>query len=199
MTNRPHRPAFEIIFIHDDIQRTLSIWHQGRTDRVQGLQMEFARAVLGRVIPAESPRDTRIYNLDKFLSSIFLFCPRPELGIARVVVREIVVRVSGLEPCKLSIVLGATASADVLHRRLQAMLHGIRPSLLQVERIRTYVEFEQDADGKRLEPCTFDLRTPNSCNLKDDARGVLIQRMLEDHGVELRQPTEEPADVAKLF
>ena len=49
MTNRPHRPAFEIIFIHDDIRRTLSIWHQGRMERVQDLQVAFAGVVLGAV------------------------------------------------------------------------------------------------------------------------------------------------------
>lgn len=29
MTRRPHNPAFEIIFIHNDEERTLSIWHEG--------------------------------------------------------------------------------------------------------------------------------------------------------------------------
>ena len=69
MTNRPHRPAFEIIFIHDDIRRTLSIWHQGRQERVQGLQVAFAQAVLGRVIPARSPRDLRVYDLGSISGS----------------------------------------------------------------------------------------------------------------------------------
>ena len=55
MTSRPHRPAFEIIFIHDDDQRTLSIWHEGRKERIQDLQVTFARAVIGREIAAGKP------------------------------------------------------------------------------------------------------------------------------------------------
>ena len=49
MTRRPHRPAFEIIFIHDDVQRTLSIWHQGKRERIGDLQVAFAKAVLVRI------------------------------------------------------------------------------------------------------------------------------------------------------
>ena len=56
MTNRPHRPAFEIIFIHDDIRRTLSIWHEGRKERVQDLQVAFAQA---RIAPRPPRRSRR--------------------------------------------------------------------------------------------------------------------------------------------
>ena len=55
MTKRPHRPAFEIIFIHDDEQQTLSIWHQGKKERINDLQVAFAKAVLGQDIPTGKP------------------------------------------------------------------------------------------------------------------------------------------------
>ena len=73
MTRRPHKPAFEVIFIHDDEQRTLSIWHQGKKERVNDLQVVFANAVLGQAIPRESPRDDRAYDLDAFLDPYFIF------------------------------------------------------------------------------------------------------------------------------
>ena len=107
MTNRPHRPAFEIIFIHDDIRRTLSIWHQGRKERVQDLQVAFALAVLGRVIPARSPRDLRVYDLGMFLDPDFTFRPSPQLGIKQAVIREMDVRVRGPSGYKVDIKLDA--------------------------------------------------------------------------------------------
>jgi hypothetical protein len=76
MTKRPHRPAFEIIFIHDDSQQTLSIWHRGKKERIVDLQVAFARAILGRDIPRQSPRDDRVYDLDVFLDPDFIFRPR---------------------------------------------------------------------------------------------------------------------------
>jgi hypothetical protein len=39
MTKRPYKPAFEIIFIHEDQQQTLTIWHQGKRERVKDLQV----------------------------------------------------------------------------------------------------------------------------------------------------------------
>ena len=194
MTNRPHRPAFEIIFIHDDGQRTLSIWHEGRKDRIQDLQVAFARAVIGCEIPAESPRDDRVYDLDLFLDQRFVFEPRAELGIARAEVRQMDVRVGGSQPYKIGVELGTTTPSYVLYAPIRAMLDNVPRTMRHVIRVRIAVEFEQSADGDRLTPCTFDVRTPNSCNLPDDIRGVLIQRLLEDHGVEPRRPDREASD-----
>ncbi len=42
MTKRPYNPAFEIIFVHNERDRTLSIWHHGQADRVRDLQVAFA-------------------------------------------------------------------------------------------------------------------------------------------------------------
>ena len=89
MTNRPHRPAFEIIFIHDDSQRTLSIWHRRPEGRIRGsCRWRLRRAVLGREIPAESPRDDRVYDLDVFLDPALSVSAAAELGIARAEVRQ---------------------------------------------------------------------------------------------------------------
>ena len=191
MTNRPHRPAFEIIFIHDDGQRTLSIWHEGRRDRIQDLQVAFAQTVIGCEIPAESPRDDRVYDLDQFLEPAFLFQPSAEPGIARAAVRQMDIRIRGSQPYKVSIELGAATPGHFLYAPIRAILESVPPSMRQVVRVRIAVEFEQNADGDRLKPCMFDVRTPNSCNLTDDTRGALIQRMLEDHGFEPRRPASE--------
>jgi hypothetical protein len=199
MTNRPHRPAFEIIFIHDDIRRSLSIWHQGRQERVQGLQVAFAQAVLGRVIPARSPRDLRVYDLGRFLDPDFTFRPSPQLGIKQAVVREMDVRVAGPSGCKVDIKLDALTPSHVLHSFLEVLLQAIRPSLVQVTRVHLHVEFESNLDGHQLEPCTFDLRMPNACTLQQDAAGILIRRMLEDHGIEPSQPADEKSDVGSLL
>jgi hypothetical protein len=199
MTNRPHRPAFEIIFIHDDIRRTLRVWHQGRKERVQDLQVAFALAVLGRAIPARSPPDLRVYDLGPFLNPDFTFRPSPQLGIKQAVVREMDVRVAGPSGFKFDMKLDALTPSHVLYSLLGPLLQIIRPTLVQVTRARLQVEFEPNRDGDRLEPCTFDLRVPNACSLQDDAAGILIQRMLEDHGIEPRQPAHEKADVGSLL
>jgi hypothetical protein len=199
MTNRPHRPAFEIIFIHDDTRRTLNIWHKGGKERVQGLQAAFAQAVLGCVIPARSPRDLRVYDLSKFLDPDFTFRPSPKLGIKQAIMREMDVRVSGPSGCKIDMKLDATTPPHVLQGLLQALLHVIPPSLVQATRVRLQVEFDSDPVIGELAPRTFDLRMPNVCTLQEDPADIVIRRMLEDHGIGPLQPSHETANVGLLF
>ena len=187
MTKRPHAPAFEIVFIHDDEQQTLSIWHQGKKERVNDLQVAFAQAVLGQEVQRESPRDDRAYDLDAFLDAEFKFRPKPELGIARVDLRRIGVRVLGPESCMISIDVGEKTPAHVLQQRLKAAAHGIAPSMIKVSRVGMRVTFEKGPDDKRPKTRTFDIVWPNSCSLQNDSHGILIQRMLADHGIEPRR------------
>ena len=193
MTKRPHAPAFEIVFIHDDEQQTLNTWHQGKKDRVNDLQVAFARAVLGREIERQSPRDDRAYDLDGFLDAEFSFQPRPELGISRVDVRRIGVRVFGPEPCTIHIEVGDKTPTHVLQQRLKAATYGIGSSMLKVARIGMRVTFEKGADDGRPKTRTFDIVWPNSCSLQNDSYGILIQHMLADHGIEpRRRKADEP-------
>jgi hypothetical protein len=116
------------------------------------------------------------------------------LGIARAEVREIRVQSLGSQPCTLSVELGAKTTAGILRQQVAVMLQAISPSMLRVRRVRIRAEFDQSLDQDPLKPCTFDLSTPNSCNLPDDERGILIQRLLEENGVEPRPPVSEPPD-----
>jgi hypothetical protein len=194
MTRRPHKPAFEIIFIHDDTQQTLSIWHEGKKERVNDLQVTFAKAVLGQDIPRESPRDDRVYDLDAFLDPGFIFKPRSALGIARVDVRKIGIRVLGAEPYSFSIHLGDKTPGHILHQRLKAATSDIRPSALKVSRVGMRVTFDPGPRDTQPKTRSFELAWPNSCSLQNDSRGLLIQRMLAEHGIEPKWPTDDKVD-----
>ena len=194
MTRRPHRPAFEIIFVLDDEQRTLSIWHQGKRERIVDLQVAFAKAVLGQDILRESPRDDRVYDLDVFLDPDFIFRPRPELGIASAEVRKIGIRVLGAEQHSINISLGATTSGLVLYHRLKVATADVPKSMLRVAKIGARATFDPEAGRTRQTPRSFELASPNHCNIDNDSRGILIQRMLADHGIEPRRPPEESGD-----
>ena len=87
----------------------------------------------------------------------------------------------------------------MIHSLLEALLQLIRPSLVQVTRVRIQVEFEANRDGDLLDHRTFDLRMPNACTLQYDAAGIFIRRMLEDHGIEPRQSAHENADAGSLL
>lgn len=194
MTRRPHKPAFEIIFIHDDMQRTLSIWHHGQRERTGDLQAVFARSILGQEIPRESPRDDRVYDLNAFLKSDFAFHPRPELGIASTDVRKITLRILGAETYAITVDLGAKTPSHALREALTGITANTRPTMVKVSKVSLRVTFDRGADGQQPAVRKFDLAWPNSCNLRDDSHGMLIQRMLADHGIEPRKPSDETRD-----
>jgi hypothetical protein len=193
-TVRPYNPAFEIIFIHDDAQQKLSIWHQGRKDRVKELQVAFAKAVLGHDILPESPRDDRVYELEGLLDPSFDFRPSPELAIARVEVRKIALRVLAPDKYTITIELGDHTPVHVLYRRLETATAGIQPSLIKVARVGIRVAFEAGSTDKPQKSRSFELAWPNSSSLQNDTHGVLIQRMLADLGIEPRRPTGDTSD-----
>ena len=117
---QPHNPAFEVIFIHDDEQQTLSIWHEGNSEQVKDLQVIFAHAVLGQLIARDNPRDDRAYDLRKFLDPDFTFKPASVLGMQSVELREIRVRVSGQNSRTIIVDLYKDTASHVLHRDLAA-------------------------------------------------------------------------------
>jgi hypothetical protein len=188
MTLRPHRPAFEIIFIHDDRERTLSIWHQGSRERTADLQLAFAKAVLGTDIERESPRDDRVYDLELFLNPEFTLVPEPALGIASAELRQITVRVLGSEPYTINVALGAKTAAHTLQQALRRLSVDIKPSMLRASRVRIRVVFEASGVGRAPVVRQFDLTWPNSCNVTNDSYGILIQRMLVADGIEPKRP-----------
>ena len=184
MTKRPYNPAFEIIFIHNDAEQTLSIWHHGKKGRVKDLQQAFAKAVLKQEIPRESPRDDRVYDLDCFLEQEFKFVPAPELGIAKVEVRKIAIKVLGDEEHIVSIDLGSDTDGHVLTRRIDAVTAGVRPTLRRVARVGCRVTFEKKPGEEKARTRSFEVAWPNSCSLQNDPHGILIQRLLADHDIE---------------
>jgi hypothetical protein len=194
ITKRPYNPAFEIIFEHNDAEQTLSIWHLGGKDRVKDLQQAFARAVLGTEIERDSPRDDRVYDLDCFLEADFAFRPAPLLGIAKVELRKIAVRVLGDDPHVVSVDLGADASGHVLSRRIEAATSDVHATLRKVARVGCRATFELKPGEERAKTRNFEIAWPNSCSLQNDAHGILIQRLLADHDIEPKRPTGDDGD-----
>jgi hypothetical protein len=197
MTKRPYNPAFEIIMIHDDAARTLDIWHHGSADRVKDLQVLFARTILGAEIPRESPRDTRVYDLERFLSRDFLSRPSPELGIRHVSVRKIRALVLGHQKHTIRIDLGAECPDHVLFDRLEGATAGMLPAVIRVSLVGITAEFElrdgEEVNRKR----NFEIAWPNSCTLESNGDDGLLRRLLQENDIVPRSPRDEERDATE--
>lgn len=185
---RPHNPAFEVIFVHDDESRTLSIWHEGDKERVKDLQVVFAQAVLGTTIARDSPRDDRAYDLTPFLDPDFTFNPAPMLGIESVEVRRMRVRLGGSEGRTVQVDLNTDTPSHVLHRTMRSIVSGTAPTQQKVTMVGLRVTFNPLPNQPDRRTRTFQIAAPSSCNLKVDEFSPLIERLLLDHGIEPKTP-----------
>jgi hypothetical protein len=194
MTKRPYNPAFEIIFVHNDRDRSLSIWHHGQADRVRDLQVAFARAVLRADIPRDNPRDTRVYDLSMFARADFQLTGLAKHGVERAEVRRL--RLHVLAPHKHSLIIdiGANTPSHVLFDRIKAATQGLASSAIRVSQAGLRVTFELNANDKKQRVRNFELNWPNSCSLHNDGYDVVIQRILVENGVEPRQSDDGPDD-----
>jgi hypothetical protein len=190
-TKRPYNPAFEIIFIHDDDEQSLTIWHTGKMERTKDLQAAFAESVLGQPIPRDSEKDERVYDLEVFRDLKFKFNPNNALGINKVEVRKLALRILGEDKHTVRIELAPGTPPHVLHHRVQAAMSGIAPTMYKVASVGMQVTFELGPGEETPKTRSFDLSWPNSCSLDDDDRGQRIQRMLADHNIEPKRPTKD--------
>ena len=183
-TKRPYRPAFEIIIVHEDKKRLLSIWHQGSMDRVKDIQVLFAQHVLGTEIERDNPKDNRVYDLSRFLDPDYQLELADEHGIHRAPIRKIRVLKIGPDSHSIRIELGPDCADHVLHRRLQTAVVDIPRSMLRVTSVGITATFEPQGSEKSGRTRSFEMNTPNTCSLDNTPKGIVLQRMLADNGIE---------------
>ncbi len=64
LERRPHRPAFEVIFVYSQIDGGLDTYFRGRRQTVRDLQEIFARVTLQREL-GDPAKDERVYELNR--------------------------------------------------------------------------------------------------------------------------------------
>jgi hypothetical protein len=194
MTKRPHNPAFEIIFVHDDKNQTLAIWHIGPMERVRDLQVAFAKAVLGTIIPNRTPKDDRVYDLSLFEQCDFEFSIPPILGIEKVEVHKLRIHVRGPNPHTVAVKLDRGCAAHVLYDRVTTLGAGIPKTLQRISQVGLFVTFEMKPGAERQRTKYFEITSPNSCSLATEGSDQLIRRLLIDNGIGPRRPKTDTDD-----
>jgi hypothetical protein len=74
------------------------------------------------------------------------------------------------------------------------MAADVPTSLLKVTMIGVRVTFDLQTGQTKQKTRSFELRWPNSCNLKEDDYGIFIRHMLADHGIEPSRPADDGTD-----
>jgi hypothetical protein len=200
LARRPHRPAFEIIFVYAQNAGTLDIFLEGPKKKVQDLQEIFARVILNTEL-GDPVKDERVYELNVLKRRDFQFIYEPTSGIRDVRVKKL--RLSTLGAGRRITLeddpsMNRAAVYDLLDEVVQTAdgptcdtCRKIPLALVNVTLAGIQVHFEPDGKrGRRTR--TFQISYPNSCALAQDGRDALIRKMLADSGIDVVQDTSEP-------
>jgi hypothetical protein len=188
-TNRPHNPAFEIVFVYSQEEGSLDLNFRGAKKLVLPLQKMFSIAILDDADIVDSPKDERVYDLNRMREPDFNFVYDGCSGIESVAIK--LMRLSSSITQGDRITLECDSSSD--RRAICKKLHVLRKSIdlnhyavTQVG-IKAVLYVEGNKPAKAI---NFRLTYPNSCSLKYDGVDLKLREMLSASGIELKSMVE---------
>jgi hypothetical protein len=183
----PFRPAFEVIFVYDEVEGSLDIYFEGGKKTVERLWQLFAVTVLGleRLPEPEKP----VYNLEPLKSPDTAFVRPPGSPIIDVRIKGLTFAILGYRSTRFSIETDVAHDREAIHAMVdRTFARGSselgRFSLSQAKVIRVKFQAMIDGgDGKKPRNKTFDL-SAKTCSLKYEGADLLLRRMLVDSQID---------------
>ena len=189
----PRTPAFEVIFVYSQTDGTLEVFLRGKKKPVPDLQNIFAEIILKTGLGPDK-KDEKVYHLNPLKQQNFQFISDPASGIEDVRVCKL--RLTSMVGKKERITLEAdpTYNPNAVYElldKLHVQNPSIRLSSYNITQVGLKVFFSQAVGSLKGKTRSFDVTFPNSCNLKQDGRDLIIRKMLVASGLEPREETED--------
>ena len=184
----PRTPAFEVIFVYSQTDGTLDVFLQGTKKSVPDLQKIFAENILKTGLGPDK-KDEKVYHLNPLKQRDFQFVYNQTDGIEDARVRKL--RLTSMVGRKERIILEAdpTYYPEAVYDLLDKLQNPLmRLPSYNITQVGLKVFFSPAAGSLKGKTRSFDITYPNSCNLKQDGRDLIIRKMLVASGLE---PKEE--------
>ena len=177
LTPRELNYAFHNVFIYEPADGALEIIAKGGKPVQLPLRRAFCQSVLGIAVEDTDPI-RRCYYLDHLLDPSFSFIAEPDDGVAAVRLRRLRVVSSFADPtlewCELR--LRETANLAEVREAVSKFCTAFDLTPAQLHIVQASIQIEFQSDGRRRpKTMTFNVSTPNTCDLKskpDDVRAV---------------------------
>jgi len=177
LTPRELNYAFHNVFIFEPENGALEIIAEGGLPVHLPLRRAFCKSVLGVTVEDTDPIK-RSYELDHLLDPTFAFTTEAEDCISSVRLRRVRVlpdvALPALEGAELK--LREHATLQMVRKAVSQFLKAYGLSRSQLTVVQAGIQIEFQSDGKRRSrTMTFNVSTPNTCDLKskpDDVRAV---------------------------
>ena len=189
---RPHHPAFEVIYVYSQPDGTLDVNIRGARPAVEPLQGLFAATILKQTTLPPDPTDDRVYDLNALREPGFEFVYESGSGIQDVVVTALRLASRVTTGDRLTLEADTVGHPTAVYDLLARLGSAVPLHLYRV----TQVELAASVITEITQPpqhVTIRLTHPNACSLPYDNLGLTLRAMLHASGIEPKAPAEAVA------
>jgi hypothetical protein len=181
-----HNPAFEVVFILDPGAGELDLYLRGSKEIRHALEQAFGRAIL-HVELGEANRSAKPYELNGLKERGFPFPTTLEDGIIEVRVRSLRLSVVGNPKRRIHLEVSPDGAKGEIYDFIETVLDEQRLPItrLNVTAATLQARFDNAGQpGRRTTTVTFRIAYPDSCNLKDEPKHLVLKKYLKRWGIQ---------------
>lgn len=184
--NRPHNPAFEVVFVYSQSEGSLDLNFRGSRKALEPLQAMFATEILKIAALPPDPKDQRVYDLEQLSHPDFDFTYQPGNGIESVAVKKLQLSSRVKRGERITLEANASENPKGVYDLMNTIGKSVDLKLYNISQVEfTALIGKDDEKAKRV---TFRITHPNTCSLKYDDRDLKLRAMLEASGLEPKEP-----------
>ncbi|MDD5457842.1 MAG: hypothetical protein PHF37_00390 [Phycisphaerae bacterium] len=199
---RAIKPAFEVIFVYHPESGRIETNAKGRKNQIKKLHEAFCQGILE--MDKLPDKDSNMYDLEK-LKTRFNFMPRdPQDNIASVKLKFIEMEIGHFSGRRISFTDNGSRS-DIYNLIDDALKkENITLDIITITKAKIQITFRKMADEKKAKTVTFEIGTPDRCNLKDSPIHQIGWKYIEkwefasDETIEVEEDDSEPEAEAEM-
>lgn len=188
--NRPHNPAFEVVFVYSQSEGSLDLNYRGSRKALEPLQALFATIILKLDTLPPDPEDNRVYDLEQLGQSDFNFTYEPECGITGVAVKKLQLTSRVKKGDRITLEANAKQNPEGVYDLLGTIGKSLDLNLYDITQVELSATIKEEV-GKPAKRVTIRITHPNTCSLKYDERDLKLRAMLEASGLEPKAPAQD--------
>ena len=188
--NRPHNPAFEVVFVYSQNEGSLDLNYRGSRKAIEPLQAMFTTEILKMEELPPDPKDERVYDLDQLSQPDFNFTYEPGSGIKSIGIKKLQLSSRVRQGDRITLEANANKNPKGVYELLDSIGKSLDLNLYNISQVELCASIVEDAD-KPPKRTTFRITHPNTCSLKYDERDLKLRAMLEASGLEPKEPAQD--------
>jgi hypothetical protein len=190
--NRPHNPAFEVVFVYSQSEGSLDLNFRGSRKALEPLQAMFASEILKLDALPPDPKDQRVYDLEQLSQPDFDFTYQPDSGIESVAVKKLQLSSRVKRGERITLEADANENPKGVYELMNAIGQSVDLKLYDISQVEFIALIAKD--GGKAKRVTFRIMHPNTCSLKYDERDLKLRAMLEASGLEPKEAASATGD-----